>query len=282
MPRYGDQPEYYGGPSAGGAPGSQGPGPLPGRGDADSPGHTRAFTIGGEAVADPYGDAAYADAAYADAPYQPADAYGPARERDLDAYDNVATYRAGQGTGPPPGPRLAWKPLLAGIVRHPRRTFWQMRDHTMWRPALTVTFCYGLLAVFGFDAARHDILSATLSTSIPWVLTTGVAVVLGTFTLGAVTHTLARQLGGDGAWAPTIGLAMLITTLTDVPRLFFALFLGGGNGFVQLLGWATWFAAAALLTSMVSTSHDLPWGKALGASTIQLVALLILFKLAVI
>jgi len=44
----------------------------------------------------------------------------------------------------------------------------------------------------------------------------------------------------------------------------------------------SWFAAAALLTSMVSTSHDLPWGKALGASTIQLVALLILFKLAVI
>jgi hypothetical protein len=194
----------------------------------------------------------------------------------------VATYRAGQTTAPPAGPRLPWKPLLAGIVRHPSRTFWQMRDHTMWGPALTVTFVYGLLAVFGFDAARHDILSATLSASIPWVLTTGVAVVLGTLTLGAVTNALARQLGGDGAWAPTIGLSMLITSLTDAPRLLFALFLGGGNGFVQLLGWLTWIGCAALLTSMVAKSHDLPWGKALGAASIQLVALLMLFKLALI
>lgn len=204
------------------------------------------------------------------------------RERDLEAYDNVATYRAGQSSAPPTGPRLSWKELLRGIVRRPSQTFWRMRDHSMWAPALTVTFVYGLLAVFGFDAARHDILSASLSTSIPWVLTTGVAVVLGTLTLGAVTNTLARQFGGDGAWAPTVGLSMLITVLTDVPRLFFALFLGGGNGFVQLLGWLTWVACAALLTSMVSKSHDLPWGKALGAASIQLVALLILFKLALI
>jgi len=86
----------------------------------------------------------------------------------------------------------------------------------------------------------------------------------------------------DGAWAPTIGLAMLITTLTDVPRLFFALFLGGGNGFVQLLGWLTWLACAWLLASMVAKSHDLPWLKALGASSIQLLALLTLFKLSLI
>jgi hypothetical protein len=194
----------------------------------------------------------------------------------------VATYRAGQASAPPAGPRLPWKELVRGIVRHPGRTFWQMRDHTMWGPALAITFVYGLLAVFGFDQARHDVLSATLSTSIPWVLTTGVAVVLGTLTLGAVTNALARQLGGDGAWAPTIGLSMLITCLTDAPRLFFALFLGGGNGFVQLLGWLTWLACAVLLTSMVGKSHDLPWGKALGAASIQLVALLILFKLALI
>jgi hypothetical protein len=60
------------------------------------------------------------------------------------------------------------------------------------------------------------------------------------------------------------------------------MFLGGGNAFVQLLGWATWIACGALLTSMVAKSHDLPWGKALGAASIQLVALLVLFKLPVL
>jgi hypothetical protein len=221
-------------------------------------------------------------------PYAGQDPYGhgdPYR-RGPEAYpigdDHVATYRAGQSAAPPAGPKLHWKDLLRGIARHPHRTFWQMRDHSMWAPALIITFGYGLLAVFGFDAARSDVLSATLSTSIPWVLTTGVAVLLSAFTLSAVTNTLARQLGGDGAWAPTIGLAMLITTLTDVPRLFFALFLGGGNGFVQLLGWLTWLACGWLLTSMVAKSHDLPWLKALGASSIQLLALLMLFKLPLI
>ena len=239
----------------------------------DAPGHTRAFTLGGAPLADPYAEPyqqPYGGEAYAAAAGAP---YGG---------DNVATYRAGQSAAPPVGPRLHWKELLRGIMLRPGRTFWQMRDHKVWGPALTVTFVYGLLAVFGFDAARSDVLHSTLSTSIPWVLTTGIAVVLCGLTLGAVTHTLARQFGGDGAWAPTIGLAMLITSLTDAPRLLFAIFLGGGNSFVQLLGWLTWVACAALLTSMVAKSHDLPWLKALGVSSIQLVALLILFKLPLI
>jgi hypothetical protein len=268
---------YNGAQDAGGRPGSYGPGAGNGYGAPaapsydDAPGHTRAFTFGGQAPTDPYAQGeqygAYGDEAYA-APYP---GYGE---------DHVATYRAGQAAPPPAGPRLHWKQLLSGIVLRPGRTFWQMRDHTVWGPALTVTFIYGLLAVFGFGAARSDVLSATLSTSVPWVLTTAIAVVLGGLTLGAVTNALARQFGGDGAWAPTIGLAMLITSLTDVPRLFFALFLGGDNGFVQLLGWLTWIACGVLLTSMVAKSHDLPWQKALGACSIQLVALLMLFKLS--
>jgi hypothetical protein len=157
-----------------------------------------------------------------------------------------------------------------------------MRDYQVWAPALTFTFVYGLLAVFGFDAARADVINATLSNSVPWVISTAIAVIISGLMLGAVTNALARQLGGDGAWAPTISLAMLITSLTDAPRLLFAIFLGGGNSFVQLLGWITWIACAGLLTSMVSKSHDLPWPKALGAASIQLIALLVLFKLPVI
>lgn len=217
----------------------QGPDPYA----ANSPGHTQAFSVG------------------------------------EDPYSQGETYRAGQAAAPPVGPRLHWKDLLRGIVLSPNQTFLQMRDYTMWAPALIVTFIYGLLAVFGFDGAREDAINATLSNAVPIVLTTAVAIVLSTFILGVVTHTLARQLGGDGAWQPTVGLSMLIMSLTDAPRLLVAMFFGGDAPFVQLLGWATWVAAGALLTLMVSKSHDLPWPKALGASAIQLIAIVSIIKL---
>ncbi|CAM5574904.1 Yip1 family protein [Streptomyces violaceorubidus] len=165
------------------------------------------------------------------------------------------------------------------MILAPNPTFLQMRDYAMWAPALIVTFLYGLLAVFGFDGAREEAINATLSNAIPIVLTTAVALVLSAFVLGVVTHTLARQLGGDGAWQPTVGLSMLIMSLTDAPRLVVAMFAGGDAPFVQILGWATWVAAGALLTLMVSRSHDLPWPKALGACAIQLIALLSIVKL---
>lgn len=239
------EPEYFGGPPQGPRPGAPDP-------RANHPGHTQAFSFG-------------------EAP----DAGQPPYDDD---YGGGHTYAAGQPTAPV-GPRLHWKQLLQGIVLRPNATFWQMRDYTVWGPAITVTFLYGLLAVFGFDQAREDVLNSTLSSGIPYVLTTGIAVVLAGLMLGAVTHTLARQLGGDGAWGPTIGLSMLIMSITDAPRLLFAMFMGGTAGFVQLLGWATWVAAGVLFTLMISRSHDLPWMRALGASSIQLVALLVLIKL---
>ncbi|MFJ9148484.1 YIP1 family protein [Streptomyces sp. NPDC102270] len=236
-----DEPEYFGdGAGPGGAPHPQG-GHDPYA--ANNPGHTQAFSVGD------------------------------------DPYNQGGTYRAGSAPAGPVGPRLHWKELLKGILLSPKQTFLQMRDYTMWGPALVVTFLYGLLAVFGFEGARKDVINATLSNAIPIVLTTAVAMVLSAFVLGVVTHALARQLGGDGAWQPTVGLSMLIMSLTDAPRLIVAMFFGGDASFVQLLGWATWVAAGALLTLMVSRSHDLPWPKALGASAIQLIALLSIVKL---
>ncbi|MFE6282593.1 Yip1 family protein [Streptomyces sp. NPDC057877] len=238
------EPEYFGDggyPHGGGSHGPVGPDPYA----ANNPGHTQAFSI------------------------------------NEDPYSQGETYRAGT-TPPPPGPigpRLHWKDLLRGVVLSPNQTFLQMRDYTMWVPALIVTFLYGLLAVFGFDGAREDAINATLSNAVPIVLTTAVAMVLSAFILGVVTHSLARQLGGNGAWQPTVGLSMLIMSISDAPRLVVAMFLGGDAPFVQILGWATWVAGGALLTLMVSRSHELPWPKALGASAIQLIALLSIVKL---
>ncbi|MGW1159255.1 YIP1 family protein [Streptomyces sp. NPDC002513] len=245
---YGGQPQWrapqgQGEPEYFGDGGGQGHPLTPDPYAADNPGHTQAFSVG------------------------------------EDPYNQGGTYRAGQSPAPPIGPRLHWKDLLRGLVFSPTQTFLQMRDYTMWAPALIVSFLYGLLAVFGFDGARQDVINAALSNAIPIVLTTAVAFVVSSFVLGVVTHTLARQLGGDGAWQPTVGLSMLIMAITDAPRLVVAMFFGGNAPFVQLLGWATWVAAGALLTLMVAKSHDLPWPKALGASAIQLIAILSIVKL---
>jgi hypothetical protein len=97
--------------------------------------------------------------------------------------------------------------------------------------------------------------------------------------LGAVTYGLARQLGGDGPWQSTVGLAVIIGWTSDAPRLLLALFLPADNVVVQVLGWATWLVCAGLLTVMVRRVHDLPWGKAVGAAALQLLALLVLIKL---
>ncbi|MER5432043.1 Yip1 family protein [Streptomyces sp. NPDC002588] len=247
----GGEPEYFG--DGGYPPGPGTPDPYA----ANNPGHTQAFSIDDHA---PYGQGGQS---------------GPGGQD----YGRGETYHAGSAPSGPIGPRLHWKDLLRGIIVSPNQTFLQMRDYTMWGPALIVTFLYGLLAVFGFDDTRTDAINATLSNAIPIVLTTAVAMVLSSLVLGVVTHTLARQLGGDGAWQPTVGLSMLIMSLTDAPRLVVAMFFGGDAAFVQLLGWATWVAAGALLTLMVSRSHDLPWPKALGASAIQLIALLSIVKL---
>ncbi|WP_340377374.1 Yip1 family protein [Streptomyces sp. SS7] len=253
--RGGQQPPYGGGgsgqwPSQGNGGGSDEPEYFGGGAPhdpyaANNPGHTQAFSVD-----------------------------------DHQQYSQGGTYQAGAAApAGPVGPRLHWKDLLRGIVVSPNQTFLRMRDYTMWGPALVVTFLYGLLAVFGFDDTRDDAIKATISNAIPIVLTTAVALVISSFVLGAVTHTLARQLGGNGAWQPTVGLSMLIMSLTDAPRLLVAMFAGGDATFVQLLGWVTWVAAGALLTMMVSKSHDLPWPKALGASAIQLIALLSIVKL---
>ncbi|MDO0926615.1 YIP1 family protein [Streptomyces sp. TG1A-8] len=263
-PSYGQQGPSYGYPPAPQPPYGQGPAyGRPGPAD-DGPEY--------------FGDGGHPDRAGTPDPYA-ANNPGHTQAFSIDeasGYTQGATYHAGTA---PAGPPLHWKELLRGVLLSPDQTFLRMRDYTMWTPALIVTFLYGLLAVFGFDGARADAISATLSNAVPIVLVTAVVMVLGLFVLGVVTHTLARQLGGDGAWQPTVGLSMLITSLTDAPRLVFAMFFGGDAGFVQILGWATWIGAGALLTLMVARSHDLPWPKALGASAIQLAALLSIVKL---
>ncbi|MDH6111759.1 hypothetical protein P3T36_002073 [Kitasatospora sp. MAP12-15] len=276
----GGEPEYFDAPSP----------HDPYRGDggygSDSPGHTRAFPVGDQGQAPyppygpqpvlPYGSQSVPPYGSQSVPRSvPQSGYGPERGRD-----NVATYRAGGRTSPRAGgPRLAWRPLLAGIYRSPSRTFDQMRDHQAWLPALTVSLCYGLLAVLGFGDTHDEVVNSAFSIAAWSLAGAAIGFTLAGLMLGAVTYALARQLGGDGPWQSTIGLAVLVGWTTDVPRLLLALVLPTSNVVVQVVGLASWVLCGFLLTSMVRRIHDLPWGKALGAASLQLLALLVMVKL---
>ncbi|KQV19769.1 hypothetical protein ASE03_09650 [Kitasatospora sp. Root187] len=246
------EPEYFTAPHPGYDPGAPG---APGGYDPDQPGHTRAFTVEDEQY-------------YSSTPEYPG------------GQDNVAVYRAGgQSTPHQGGPRLPWKELLTGIYRAPSATFDRMRDHQVWLPALTVSLAYGVLAVLGIGLTKDEVVNSTFTVALTAIAGAAVGFTLAGAMLGAVTHGLARQLGGDGPWQSTVGLAVIIGWTSDVPRLLLALFLPADNIVVQVLGWATWLICAVLLTTMVRRVHDLPWGKAAGAAALQLLALLVLIKL---
>lgn len=225
-PPYGQQPwpptGGNGAPHNGGgypaAPGyNQGYNGAPGGGGH----HTGGYTGGGadepEYFADPYPQAPHGRQPHQGDPYANSPGHTQAFSINEDPYNDGNSYRAGQPPAQPSGPRLPWKQLLTGIVTRPGPTFWQMRDYPVWGPAIVVTFIYGLLALFGFDQARDDAINAPVSNAVPYVIITGLCFVIGGLVLGAVTHTLARQLGGDGAWQPTVGLSMLIMSITDAP-----------------------------------------------------------------
>ncbi|MFF0389489.1 Yip1 family protein [Kitasatospora sp. NPDC004615] len=271
-------PEYFTAPT----PGYPAPPAHPG----DQPGHTRAFAIGEQ----PYDDGAHQGSydqyggqyggQYGEQPY--ADGYQQQYDQQggYPVEDNVAVYRAGGQAAPHlGGPRLAWRELLAGIYRRPSATFDRMRDHQVWLPALSVSLLYGVLAVFGLDSTYDEVVRSTFGVALSAIAAAAIGFTLAGGILSAVTYVLARQFGGDGPWQSTVGLAVLVSWTTDVPRLLLTLFLPAGNVVVQAVGWATWVGCAALLTIMVRRIHDLPWGKAAGAAAVQLIALLVLIKL---
>lgn len=242
--------------------------------DTSAPGHTRAFD-----TRDLAGYSTGPERPGGGPERRPARSPGPPRApRDSDR-EATTVYRAGQPHPGVSGARLRWRPLLAGIYRRPARTFTQMRSHQVWGPALTVSGLYGVLAVMGFGSTRNEVLGTSFSLAVFFVLSSAVGIVIAGLMFGAVTHVLARRLGGDGAWMPTIGLAMLVMWTTDAPRLLASFFLSEGNLFLQIVGWVTWLLCAVLLTSMVRQVHDLPWGKALAAAGVQLIALLLIIKL---
>ncbi|MDI2130817.1 Yip1 family protein [Yinghuangia seranimata] len=189
-------------------------------------------------------------------------------------------YRAGQpyGATAPERP-LVWQELFSGLIARPLATLERARDQAFWWPALIVSALCGVLALVANDSARKDVVTSTLSTSVPALLITAVLVPAFLVVLGWVTNMLAATFGGNGEAGPLITLSMLVVWLADLPRLAIALFTADGNKAVVALGVATWAVTVWLLTALVERVHELPWPKALGAVSVQAIGVLLVLKL---
>ncbi|UGQ15114.1 YIP1 family protein [Yinghuangia sp. ASG 101] len=176
---------------------------------------------------------------------------------------------------------LVWQEVLSGLATRPLATLERARDQAFWWPALIVSAICGVLAMIANDTARDQVLSTTLSTSVPAILLSAVLVPAFCVVLGWVSTMLARSLGGNGDAGPFITLAALVTWLADAPRLLVSLFAHDDNSALFTLGLATFALTAWLLTAAAMRVHELPWPRALGAVSVQLIALLVSLKLPV-
>jgi hypothetical protein len=196
-------------------------------------------------------------------------------------------YRAGQpyDSAPPvyapPARRLIWQDVLRGLVTRPTATLDAARDQAFWWSALAISAICGVLAMVANDAARDQVVTSTLSTSVPAVLITALLVPAFCAVLGWVSNMLAQTFGGNGEAGPFITLAMLVTWVTDAPRLVIALFAPDDSPVVLGVGLLTFAATAWLLAATARSVHELTWGRAFGAVSVQLIGLLLVLKLPI-
>lgn len=177
--------------------------------------------------------------------------------------------------------QLSWQEMFGGLLTRPLAAIERGRDQAFWWPAFVVAAICGVLAMVANDKARDEVVTSTLSTSLPALLVAAVAVPGFCFVLGWVSHILARSLGGNGEAGPFITLATLITWLADVPRLIVSLFADDGGVGLVALGVVTLGLTAWLLTVVAMRVHELAWPRALGAVVVQLIALAVALKLPI-
>ncbi|MFH8555907.1 Yip1 family protein [Streptomyces celluloflavus] len=185
----------------------------------------------------------------------------------------------------PPEParrrRLWWHRLLIGLWYRPVEILDEARDRSVWGAALLLCLVSGALGVLSMDAFRQQwAVNRTHALQLAGLAEAGV--LIASLVLGAVTHAIARTLGGSGRFAPTASLFIVVFWVTDLPRLAMASWLPPGSTFVQAATWATWGFGYVLAVLLVRGHHHLPTRKAATAVSVQLLAALALLKLGTV
>ncbi|MFJ9414588.1 Yip1 family protein [Streptomyces sp. NPDC101227] len=179
---------------------------------------------------------------------------------------------------PAPRRRLWWHRLIFGLWYRPVETLDEARDRGAWGAAVLLSLVSGGIGILSVEAFRQQ-WSANRTMALQLAGLAEAGVLVASLALGSVTHAIARTLGGNGRYAPTASLFIVVFWVTDLPRLAIVAWLPTDATFVQAATYATWGFGYVLAVLLIRGQHHLPTLKSAAAVSVQMLAALALLRL---
>ncbi|MFC5721468.1 YIP1 family protein [Streptomyces gamaensis] len=173
--------------------------------------------------------------------------------------------------------RLLWHRLFFGIWLRPVDIMDEARDRGVWGAAAFLCVVCGTLGTLARESfwAQWRVGRALAVEAV--AIADGV-LLLASLLLGVVTHAIARRLGGNGRFAPTVTLFVVLFWATDLPRLALDVWLPSDSFAVRVAAWVTSGFGYAFAALLIRGQHHLPTHKAVAAVSIQMLAAVALLK----
>ncbi|GHG48315.1 YIP1 family protein [Streptomyces griseocarneus] len=173
--------------------------------------------------------------------------------------------------------KLLWHRLIFGLWYRPVEVLDEARDRGVWGAAAFLSLLCGALGTLAKDSfwGQWDVSPVlALEAMAIW----SVVMLLASLMLGAVTHAIARRLGGNGRFAPTASLFVVLFWASDLPRLALDTWLPAGSVPVRAAASVTAAFGCALAVLLIRGQHHLPTHRAVAAVSIQMLAAVALLK----
>ncbi|MFF4604429.1 YIP1 family protein [Streptomyces sp. NPDC001339] len=171
-----------------------------------------------------------------------------------------------------------WHRLIFGLWYRPVDVMDEARDRSAWSAAVLLSLISGGVGVVSADAF-HTQWAVDHDAALQLVGLAEAGVLAASLALGTVTHAIARTLGGNGRFAPTASLFIVLFWVTDLPRLAIAAWLPADATFVQAATWTTWGFGYVLAVLLIRGQHHLSTWKSAATVSVQMLAALALLKL---
>ncbi|QLE74888.1 hypothetical protein FGW37_27775 [Streptomyces rectiverticillatus] len=176
-----------------------------------------------------------------------------------------------------PRRRLYWHRLFFGLWYRPVEILDEARDRSVWGAAAFLCLLCGALGTVGKDSFREG-WRVGPALALEAMAIADVVLLLASLLLGIATQAIARRLGGNGKFGPTVTLFVVVFWATDLPRLALDACLPGDSFPVRAAAWITSAFGYAFATLLIRGQHHLPTHKAVAAVSIQMLAAVALLK----
>ncbi|AZQ74487.1 MULTISPECIES: YIP1 family protein [Streptomyces] len=186
-------------------------------------------------------------------------------------------------TAPPPRApdaqqrKLLWHRLIFGLWYRPVEVLDEARDRSVWGAAAFLSLLCGALGTLANDSFWVQWGVSPLL-ALEAMAIGSLVMMLASLLLGAATHAIARRLGGNGRFAPTASLFVVLFWASDLPRLILDTWLPAGSVPVRAAASVTAAFGYALATLLIRGQHHLPTHRAVAAVSLQMLAAVTLLK----